>query len=91
MLDVCLDYYSTRNPFLDAVEEAGGEAARETVRAYFEAPRFRRHEQEEKEEEIPVEVIQQEVSLGVWARVRHPRRSNPPPSPKPKRWQPSCA
>lgn len=54
ILDICLDYYATRNPFLDAVEAAlrslgGGEwgeeeveAAHGTVQRYFAGPRFRR-------------------------------------------------
>ncbi len=47
VLDVCLDYYSTRNPFLDAVAGAlhgadGREEARGVVQRYFAGPRFRR-------------------------------------------------
>lgn len=49
ILDVCLDYYTTRNPFLDALGEAlraeGGwgepevAAARATVRDFYDGPR----------------------------------------------------
>lgn len=44
LLDICLDYYITENPFLAAVEAAGGLVARETVGAYFDSPRFRQVE-----------------------------------------------
>jgi len=57
LLDICLDYYSTENPFLEAVEAVAGREARETVCAYFEAPRFR---QEELGKTSP-EVVKHEV------------------------------
>ncbi|GAB5035147.1 upf0489 protein c5orf22 homolog [Nannochloropsis oceanica] len=46
LLDICLDYYITENPFLAAVEAGGGMDARETVQAYFNSPRFRQTESE---------------------------------------------
>ena len=57
LLDICLDYYSTENPFLEAVEAVAGREAREAVCAYFEAPRFR----QEELGKTPPEVVKQEV------------------------------
>ena len=58
LLDICLDYYSTENPFLEAVETvAGGREARAAVCNYFEAPRFR----QENLGEMSPEVVKREV------------------------------
>jgi len=63
LLDICLDYYSTGNPFLEAVETvAGGREARDAVCNYFEAPRFRR---QEDLGEISPEVVKREVRTWV--------------------------
>lgn len=59
VFDICLDYFSTQNPFLVALEEDQGPAAREAVLAYFQAPHFRRKEAlEAVPEEVKAEVRQ---------------------------------
>ncbi|TFJ80515.1 hypothetical protein NSK_008256 [Nannochloropsis salina CCMP1776] len=60
VLDICLDYFSTQNPFLVALEEDQGPAAREAVLAYFQAPHFRR---KEALEAVPEEVKAEEKVL----------------------------
>jgi hypothetical protein len=57
LLDICLDYYGTLNPFLESVEAVAGIEAREAVCAYFEATRFRQEELGKR----PPEVVKQEV------------------------------
>lgn len=62
LLDICLDYYSTENPFLEAVETvAGGREARDAICNYFEAPRFRQKDLVE----MSPEVVKREVRTWV--------------------------